>query len=56
MPAIARSLLGYEQFLVNGVPQREGNQTLPLPAAVHSAVLSDSVLVGAVFLLPAEPL
>ena len=41
------SLLGPKEFLVNGVPPSKGNQSLPLPASVDLAELSDSVVAGA---------
>ena len=50
------SLLGYNQFLVDRLPQSKGNQVMPIPALVGLAVLSDSIVAGAVFLLLAEPL
>lgn len=48
--------LGHQQFLVNGASQRKENQVVPIPAFVGISELSDSVIVGANFLLLAEPL
>ena len=50
------ALLGHEQLLVNGVPQRKGNRLMPVPAFMALSVLSDSIVVGAVFPLLADPL